>query len=167
MPLPNDWSVVAADIRGSTRAIAEGRYQDVNTVGVSVIAALRNVAQSVEASDALATYRWVMERTRQIYGDADQCRPVVEEGLQLTMSGRALSRETRPKLGRRGPRARILAAVTLHATVLGARILFRVGPRVGATDWGSYKRDVVVDAAGGGYAAAAVNLKRGTDRVAS
>jgi len=56
VPLPNDWSVVAADIRGSTRAIAEGRYQDVNTVGVSVIAALRNVAQSVEASDALATY---------------------------------------------------------------------------------------------------------------
>ena len=33
----------------------------------------------------------------------------------------------------------------LRATVLGAEILFRVGPRTRTVDWGAYKRDVVVN----------------------
>lgn len=42
-PLPADWFVVISDIRGSTKAIAEGRYQDVNTLGAASIAALGNI----------------------------------------------------------------------------------------------------------------------------
>jgi Protein of unknown function (DUF3095) len=41
--LPEDWYVVICDIRGSTQAIAEGRYQDVNTLGAASIAALGEV----------------------------------------------------------------------------------------------------------------------------
>lgn len=40
--LPVDWSVLVADVRGSTRAIEAGRYRDVNSVGVACIAAMRN-----------------------------------------------------------------------------------------------------------------------------
>ena len=32
-PLPDDWSIVIADIKGSTKAIREGRYKDVNLMG--------------------------------------------------------------------------------------------------------------------------------------
>ena len=34
-PVPDDWIVMIADVRGSTRAIEEGRYKDVNMVGAS------------------------------------------------------------------------------------------------------------------------------------
>ena len=32
-PLPEDWIVMIADVQGSTRAIEEGHYKDVNLVG--------------------------------------------------------------------------------------------------------------------------------------
>lgn len=57
-PLPTDWAVVAADVVNSTRAIREGRYKEVNTIGVSVIAATRNAVRPVEVpcvADARAT----------------------------------------------------------------------------------------------------------------
>ena len=48
VPLPDDWSVVAADVVDSTGAIESGDYKAVNTVGVSVIAATLNVLRPVE-----------------------------------------------------------------------------------------------------------------------
>lgn len=35
--LPDDWAVVITDIRGSTKAISEGRYKDVNMIGAASI----------------------------------------------------------------------------------------------------------------------------------
>lgn len=43
-PLPDDWVVGAADIVGSTRAIADGRYKTVNMVGAAVISAQINAS---------------------------------------------------------------------------------------------------------------------------
>lgn len=42
---PLDWVAVAADIRGSTEAVAAGRYRDVNLVGASVIVAVLNAVR--------------------------------------------------------------------------------------------------------------------------
>ena len=39
-PLPSDWFVVITDVRGSTAAIAAGRYQDVNMLGAASVAVL-------------------------------------------------------------------------------------------------------------------------------
>ncbi len=39
---PDHWSVVVADVKGSTHAVREGRYRDVNLVGAACIAAVRN-----------------------------------------------------------------------------------------------------------------------------
>ncbi len=41
-PLPEDWLVIVADIQGSTKAIEEGRYKDVNTLGAAAIVAAQN-----------------------------------------------------------------------------------------------------------------------------
>ena len=41
-PLPDDWCMVLADITGSTKAIREGRYKDVNLVGAACITAVLN-----------------------------------------------------------------------------------------------------------------------------
>jgi len=42
-PLPDDWNIVIADITGSTSAIREGRYKDVNMMGAACIMAVINV----------------------------------------------------------------------------------------------------------------------------
>jgi len=42
-PLPDDWFVVITDVLGSTRAIDEGRYKQVNALGAASIVALLNV----------------------------------------------------------------------------------------------------------------------------
>lgn len=41
-PLPDDWSVIITDVEGSTRAIEQGKYKQVNGVGVASIVALLN-----------------------------------------------------------------------------------------------------------------------------
>ncbi|MBT5551919.1 MAG: DUF3095 domain-containing protein [Nitrospina sp.] len=46
--VPDDWLVVVADIKGSTKAIEEGRYKDVNILGASSIIAVLNCVQNVE-----------------------------------------------------------------------------------------------------------------------
>ena len=43
---PEDWFVVISDIKGSTKAIQEGRYKDVNVVGASSIIAVINALNS-------------------------------------------------------------------------------------------------------------------------
>jgi hypothetical protein len=40
--VPEDWWVVITDVKGSTQAVQDGRYKDVNTVGAATLVALRN-----------------------------------------------------------------------------------------------------------------------------
>lgn len=46
--LPDDWYVVIIDVVDSTSAIEKGLYREVNTVGVSAIAALNNAVRGVD-----------------------------------------------------------------------------------------------------------------------
>ncbi len=278
-PLPTGWAVVAADVVSSTRAIREGRYKEVNTIGVSVIAATRNAVRPVEVpylfggdgavvcvpqrlapvvrealaatvamaqgsfglelraalvpiehlrgqgheilvarhrvsahyvqcaffgggavhveralksgelperflitadraatadfgglecrwseipspgeetvaviveargrpDDALATYRKVMGRVRAIYGDADACRPVAEEGLRVTLSSRVLRNEARLRTWNAGALPRLAVWIRLRYHVILGWILLRLGVRTGATDWRAYRRDLVTN----------------------
>ncbi|MEM1116637.1 MAG: DUF3095 domain-containing protein [Bacteroidota bacterium] len=43
-PVPDDWTVVLTDVRGSTEAVQAGRYRDVNYVGAASIAAVLNAS---------------------------------------------------------------------------------------------------------------------------
>ncbi len=46
--VPPDWWIILTDIRGSTRAIREGRYKDVNTLGAATIAVARKSLSDLE-----------------------------------------------------------------------------------------------------------------------
>jgi len=46
--VPEDWYVLVADIKGSTQAIENNRYQDVNTLGASCIIAVLNACEMLE-----------------------------------------------------------------------------------------------------------------------
>ena len=45
---PDDWLVVITDVRGSTAAVAQGRYKEVNTIGAASIISAQNAAVGVE-----------------------------------------------------------------------------------------------------------------------
>lgn len=40
--VPEGWSIIITDIKGSTEAIDQGRYRDVNKIGAATIAAVQN-----------------------------------------------------------------------------------------------------------------------------
>ncbi len=46
--VPNGWHIIITDIKGSTNAIEEGRYKDVNTIGASSIIAVLNAVQKID-----------------------------------------------------------------------------------------------------------------------
>lgn len=46
--LPEDWLLFATDVSGSTRAIVEGRYKQVNTIGAASIIAAQNACPGLE-----------------------------------------------------------------------------------------------------------------------
>ena len=46
-PVPDDWIVMIADVQGSTRAIEEGHYKDVNMVGAASIIAVLNTCGEI------------------------------------------------------------------------------------------------------------------------
>lgn len=43
---PDDWYVVIADVKGSTLAIEEGRYKEVNMIGAACINAVLNITEA-------------------------------------------------------------------------------------------------------------------------
>jgi len=47
-PLAADWHVATCDVRNSTRAIEDGNYKHVNTVGASAVTAMLNAAGDLE-----------------------------------------------------------------------------------------------------------------------
>lgn len=47
-PVPNGWHIIITDIKGSTDAIAQGKYKDVNTVGAFSIIAVLNAVGKLE-----------------------------------------------------------------------------------------------------------------------
>ncbi|MEX2600706.1 MAG: DUF3095 family protein [Balneolaceae bacterium] len=46
LPVPDDWVVIAGDIRGSTEWIKQGKYKEINVAGASIIAAVSNLFKS-------------------------------------------------------------------------------------------------------------------------
>lgn len=46
--VPDDWIIALTDVRGSTAAIAAGRYKEVNALAAATIAALLNIAEDVD-----------------------------------------------------------------------------------------------------------------------
>ena len=48
VPVPDDWTVLISDVVGSTKAIAAGRYKDVNMLGAASITAVLNACGHAE-----------------------------------------------------------------------------------------------------------------------
>lgn len=47
-PAPGDWYIALTDVKGSTQAIRDGRYRDVNMVGAACITAIINCCKGID-----------------------------------------------------------------------------------------------------------------------
>jgi hypothetical protein len=77
--VPDDWLVVVADIKGSTKAIEGGRYKDVNILGASSIIAVLNSVQNIEIP-------FVFGGDGASFVIPQSCRKSVEKALNGTRS---------------------------------------------------------------------------------
>ncbi len=46
--VPSDWKIFITDIKGSTKAIEEGRYKDINTIGAAAIVCVQKAMKGIE-----------------------------------------------------------------------------------------------------------------------
>lgn len=96
-PLPDDWLVIATDIRGSTEAIASGKYRAVNMAGACAIAAIINDFPDLEipfvfGGDGITIAMPDVGRDH-IMGLLKYCREAVESsfGLELAAGCRTVA----------------------------------------------------------------------------
>lgn len=75
--VPEGWWVVVSDIKGSTKAIENGRYKDVNILGASSIIAVLNGVENVEIP-------FVFGGDGASFVIPESCRKSVEEALNST-----------------------------------------------------------------------------------
>jgi hypothetical protein len=47
-PMADDWHILSTDVKGSTKAIEEGKYKDINFLGALAIISLININNSIE-----------------------------------------------------------------------------------------------------------------------
>ena len=95
--------------------------------------------------DAFHLYRSVMARIDEIYGEADQCRPITEAGLRTTLSSAILRHESGVRTWRTSPRGRFAYAIRLRLEVIVGWFLLTFGLRTNDVEWDSYRRDVVAN----------------------
>lgn len=89
-PVPNDWWIIAGDIRNSTEAIEKGQYKEVNMAGASIIAAVSNLFRefgplpfSFGGDGAFVLVP--NHKTSEIRNALDFCRSAVRDSFGLDM----------------------------------------------------------------------------------
>lgn len=82
-PVPDDWLLLITDVEGSTQAIEQGRYKDVNTLGVASIVAVRNALEGFDLPFVFGGDG----ATMLVPGDAREVIEPALRGLQITSIG--------------------------------------------------------------------------------
>lgn len=140
--LPDHMVVVEDGTAEADFSGLECRWEEIPSPSAETVAV---IVESTDAQPALDTFRWVLERVREIYGDPEQCRPVVEKALEVSTAPGQLSHEALTRSWRDGPLRRFWALLKLRALVLIGVWLFRTGRKTESTDWGRYKADLVAN----------------------
>ncbi|MDX1353051.1 MAG: DUF3095 domain-containing protein [Thiomicrorhabdus sp.] len=88
-PLPDDWWIVIADVKGSTQAIEEGRYRDINAIGGSAIAAVLNALKPLKVPYVFggdgATFCIPPDSLLQVKQALKGCQELANDALKLEL----------------------------------------------------------------------------------
>lgn len=139
IPLPEDWHLAVADVRGSTDAIRLGRYKEVNMAGACIIAALNNLYGEEQMLPYLfggdgALIALPGKKIDSAKAVLAHCRVAVREAFGLEMSAGIVSmREVRER-GHEVAAARLRLSDTIDQTVFWGSGITWVEDHVKAND---------------------------------
>jgi hypothetical protein len=102
-------------------------------------------AISRDAEENLATYRRVLERIREIYGEVAQYHPLRADRMRLTFNPRLLRHEWRVRSGRSGWWQRAAYAARMMAQNAAGSLLFSRKFDTDAVQWSSYRDELVAN----------------------
>lgn len=141
--LPPD-HVVAADPEADVdfRGL-ECRWREIPSPGGETVAVI--VEAGPAARDRLTLFRWVMEQTREIYGDDAACRPVDGAGLRAALIGSEQSHESTVRDWRDRAFRRFTGRVRQRLWVAAGWLLIKLGIPVGDFEWSSYRRELIAN----------------------
>jgi hypothetical protein len=102
-PLPDNWSIISTDIKGSTDAIRAGMYKQVNMAGASIIAAISNYFKPVRLPFIFggdgSTVAIPTRNIDQINGILIYCKEAVQKAYGLELATGCLSMKKIRKAG--------------------------------------------------------------------
>lgn len=141
--LPEEFIVTGNDALDADFKGVECRWQEVPSPAEETVAVIVEVDRHDPAP--LKVYRWVMERTREIYGEVTQCRPVSESELRLSLDGSAGKNEAALRSWKASGPGALAQKARMRVLVLIGAIAMRLGIKVDGVDWGRYKSDMVAN----------------------
>lgn len=121
----------------------ECRWKEIPSPGGETVAVI--VEAGPAAKDHLTLFRWVMEQTREIYGDDAACRPVDASGLRVALTGPEQTHESAVRDWRDPPRARWFGRVRQRLWVTAGWLLMTFGIRAGDFEWPKYRRELIAN----------------------
>lgn len=121
----------------------ECRWREIPSPAEETIAVI--VQATAGAGQPLEVYRSVIREIEAVYGDADECRPVFEGGMRVTLSSVVLDHEARVQSWRRGFLGRVRYGLIQRARSALGWVFFATGARTGDTDWSRYRGDAVAN----------------------
>ncbi len=116
----------------------ECRWEDVPSRHGETVS-LMVLAPGADAARAAATYREVIRKVRELYGNDEACHPVAVPELAMTLKSDLLADEVGVQTGRTSGLRRWLRLMRTRAIVLLGKFLMRFGIRTQDTDWSGYK----------------------------
>lgn len=128
--VPDDWLIIVTDVRGSTKAIEQGRYKDVNALGAASIIALRNALPEFEVPYVFG-------------GDGATLLVPAAERQRAHVALRGLSKVAREAFD-----------LELRCGVVGVNVLRAAGKRVACARFRVSEHAVLAMFMGDGFAAA-------------
>lgn len=141
--LPAEYVVHADDTIEADYEGLECRWQEVPSAAEETVAVIIEVDRTDE--NPLTVYRWVMERTREIYGEASQCRPVVESELRVSLVGSETNHEVALTGWRLPALKHSLERIKMRLWVALGTVFLEFGIKMKGVDWGTYRADLVAN----------------------
>lgn len=120
----------------------ECRWQDIPSRHGETVS-LMVLALSADAEAAAQTYREIIRKVREIYGEDESCHPLSLPQLAMTLDSRLLADEAGIRGAGRGRFGRWRWKMRARLMVMTGWVLMRFGVRTAATDWSRYKPDLV------------------------
>jgi hypothetical protein len=141
--LPEEFRVAADVTAEADYGGLECRWSEIPSPHDETVAVIVDATGPQGAT--LRTYSAVMQHIRRIYGEPDDCRPVAQDGLEVTLAGSVLDNELGLTAWRKSALTNAMDRARLRVSVLIGWVLLRFGIRWGDTDWGVYKSDLVTN----------------------